>query len=160
MVKPIPDGYHSITPFLIVKNGAQAIQFYKDAFQAKEISRFDGPNGKVMHAELKIGDSLFMLADEYPDKEGFGMTAPNKSQGVPVGLNLYVNDVDTVFTRAVQKGAKSIKPVENMFWGDRYGQIEDPFGHRWSISTHIEDLTPEEIKQRAMQMFAGKPTHK
>ncbi|MBA3977780.1 MAG: VOC family protein [Nitrosopumilus sp.] len=144
-VKKIPDGYHSITPSLIVKNGVQAIEFYKKVFGAKEIMRMMTPDGKALaHAELEIGDSKLMLADEFPQ---MNCLSPASIGGSPVGMFLYVEDVDQTFNQAVAQGAKVLDPVKDQFWGDRHGGIEDPFGHRWSISTHVKDLSLEEVKR-------------
>ena len=144
-VKKIPDGYHSITPSLIVKNGVQAIEFYKKVFGAKEIMRMMTPDGKALaHAELEIGDSKLMLADEFPQ---MNCLSPASIGGSPVAIFLYVEDVDQTFNLAVAQGAKVLDPVTDQFWGDRHGGIEDPFGHRWSISTHVRDLSPEEVKR-------------
>ncbi|MER5176170.1 MAG: VOC family protein [Candidatus Nitrosocosmicus sp.] len=146
-VKKIPDGYHSITPYLTVKNGSQAIDFYKKAFEAKELVRMMTPDGKsIAHAELKIGDSAFMLADEIPEMKNL---SPTTLGGSSSGIFLYVEDVDKTFNQAVSEGSKVVDPVKDQFWGDRHGSIEDPFGHRWSISTHIKDLSPEEMKKAA-----------
>jgi PhnB protein len=154
--KPIPDGYHTVTPYLVVKDGSKALEFYKKAFNAQEMERHDMPDGKVMHATFKIGDSIVMLSDEFPPPQGCGMMAPPAAKGLSMMLHLYVEDVDTSFNRALKAGAKTIRPVEDTFWGDRYGQLEDPFGHRWSISTHKEDLSPEEIEERAQQCCSKK----
>jgi PhnB protein len=151
-VKPIPEGEHSITPYLVIQGAAKAIDFYRKAFGAKEVMRLSDPKGdKVGHAELMIGDSKVMLADEYPD---FGFRAPPAIGGTPVSLLLYVNDVDAVFQRAVAAGAKELRPVANQFYGDRMGTLQDPFGHVWSIATHVEDVPPEEMKRRAEASFA------
>lgn len=147
-VKPIPEGYHTITPYLIVRNGAEAIDFYKRAFGAKEIYRMEGPGGKVMHAELQIGDSRFMLGDEQP---GMGYSAPQPGTRVPVGLYVYVKDVDAVAAQAQAAGITVDKPVTDQFYGDRSGSFTDPFGHSWSIATHIEDVSSDEIKRRMEQ---------
>ncbi len=144
--QPIPDGFHTVTPHLIMKDAAGAIEFYKNAFGAEETSRVPGPDGKIMHAELKIGSSMLMIADEFPD---MGSRGPQSIGGSPVTLHIYVDDVDALFDRAVKAGGKVTMPLADMFWGDRYGRLEDPFGHQWSIGTHTEDLTPEEIGQRA-----------
>jgi PhnB protein len=154
-VKPIPDGYRNITPYLIVADGAGAVAFYQRAFDASVRLRLERPDGKIGHAELVIGDSLIMLADEYPPLEA---RSPAAYGGSPVGLHLYVEDADAVATRAVAAGAKLVQPVEDKFYGDRLGTIEDPFGHRWYVSTHIEDVSPEEIGRRAtaaMQAAGG-----
>jgi PhnB protein len=153
-VKPIPDGYHSITPYLIVADGAGAIAFYQQAFEAKVRMRLAPPDGKIGHAELRIGDSLIMLADEAPQ---MGALAPPTVGGSPVGLHLYVEDVDAVVARAVAAGATVTRPVADQFYGDRLGTIEDPFGHRWHVSTHIEDVAPEEIGRRAAALHGKAP---
>ena len=144
-VKPVPDGYRTVTPHLIVKGAAQAIEFYKKAFGAEELARMPGPKGSVMHAEIQIGDSRIMLNDEFPD---YGKMGPASIGGTPITIHLYVNDVDALFDRAVTAGATARMPVADMFWGDRYGQLEDPFGHHWSIATHKEDVSPEECMRR------------
>jgi PhnB protein len=153
-VKPIPDGYRSLTPYLIVAGGAEAIAFYEQAFGAKVRLRLDRPDGKIGHAELEIGDSVVMLADEY---EPMGAKAPAAYGGSPVSLHLYVADVDAVAATAVAAGAALKRPVENQFYGDRLGTIEDPFGHVWHVSTHIEDLSPEEIGRRAAAAHGQQP---
>jgi uncharacterized glyoxalase superfamily protein PhnB len=149
-VKPIPEGHHTITPHLYIKNAPEAIEFYKKAFGAKEISRAPGPDGKIMHAELKIGDSFIYLAEEAPE---WGACAPG-SQGSPVSIHLYVPDVDKAFERAVAAGATAPMPLMNMFWGDRYGKLIDPFGHSWSMATHIEDVSPEDMQVRMVKAMA------
>jgi PhnB protein len=145
-VKPIPEGYHSVTPYLIIKGAGAAIDYYKKVFGATERMRMDGPGGTIGHAELVIGGSTIMLADEHPD---MGFRSPKTLGGSPVSLVLYVEDVDTVFKRAVEAGAESRRPVENQFYGDRMGTLEDPFGHVWSVATHVEDVPPEEMQRRA-----------
>ena len=145
-VKPIPDGYHSVTPYLIVKGAAKAIEFYKQAFGATETFRMPQPDGRIGHSELKIGDSTIMLADEFPERN---IRGPESLGGTPVMIHLYIDDVDTVAKRAVAAGAKEIRPVQNQFYGDRSGMFADPFGHQWNIATHVEDLSPEEIGKRA-----------
>ena len=150
-VKPIPEGYHTLTPYFTVRDAARAIEFYKQAFGAVEKGVMNGPDGKVMHAELRIGDSLFMLADEFPQ---YGSLSPQSTGGTGMGLHIYVEDVDSAFDRAVKAGATTEMPVTDMFWGDRYGQIEDPFGHRWSIATHIRDVAPADM-QKAMQSMCS-----
>jgi PhnB protein len=145
-VKPIPEGYHTATPYLIVNGAAKALEFYKQAFGATELLRMEMPGGKIGHAEIKIGDSIIMLADEYPEVDARG---PRSIGGTPVSLMLYVESVDTVFNRAVAAGAKTKEPVQDRFYGDRSGKLEDPFGHVWMIATHKEDLTPEEVGKRA-----------
>ena len=152
-VTPIPDGYHSVTPYLTVRGAARAIDFYKRAFGAKELMRMPGADGKnVMHAELKIGDSIIFLSDEMPG----GSTRSPESLGGASGYQyLYVKDVDATFKRAVDAGARVLMPVADMFWGDRFGRLADPFGHEWGLSTHKEDLTPDEIARRAKAAFTG-----
>jgi PhnB protein len=152
MVKPIPDGYHSITPYLYVKGGARAIDFYERAFGATELVRMDGPNGTVRHAEIKIADSTIMLADENPQ---MGARSPQTIGGSAVSLLLYVEDVDKVFNRAVKEGATVERPVADQFYGDRTGGVKDPFGHLWYIATHKEDVSPEEMKRRVAKMMAS-----
>jgi uncharacterized glyoxalase superfamily protein PhnB len=145
-VQAIPDGMHTVTPHLICAGAAEAIDFYKKAFGAVEMGRLPGPRGKLLHAMIRIGDSTIMLVDEWPD---CGALGPKSLKGSPVTLHLYVEDVDSFVKRAVEVGAKITMPVENMFWGDRYGQIEDPFGHHWSIATHIREVSPEEMELAA-----------
>jgi PhnB protein len=146
-VKPIPKGYHSVTPYLVVENGAKALEFYKNAFGAKEMFRMDGPGGKIAHAEIQIGDSRVMLADESSEMNS---RAPGSIGGTPVSLMIYTENVDTVFKAALKAGGIQTRAVEDMFYGDRSGSLTDPFGHQWHIATHKEDLTPEEIQHRAM----------
>ena len=143
-VKPVPEGYHTITPHLIVRDAARAIEFYKQAFGAKERGVMKGPDGKVMHAELQIGDSIVMLADEMPE---FGSRSPQSIGGSPTGLHIYTDNVDAAFDRAVKAGAQVEMPVMEQFWGDRYGKLKDPFGHSWSVATHVKDLSAEEMKR-------------
>jgi PhnB protein len=145
-VKPIPDGYHSVTPYLIFSGASDAIAFYKTALGASEVLRIGGPDGRVGHAELQLGGSRIMLADEHPE---IGALSPKTIGGSPVSIHLYVEDVDAAVARAVAAGAKLIRPVADQFYGDRTGGIEDPFGYRWYIATHKEDLTAEEINRRA-----------
>lgn len=145
-VKPIPEGYHSVTPYLIIKNAAAAIEFYKKAFGATELFRIDQPDGKIGHAEITIGDSPIMLSDEFPE---MGHRGPQSLGGSPVSIMLYVDDVDTVVNRATTAGAKLDRPVEDKFYGDRAGSLTDPFGHIWHIGTHKEDVSPEEMEKRA-----------
>lgn len=147
-VKPIPEGYPQVVASLSVDGAAAAIDFYHEVFGASERMRMPGPEGKIGHAELEIGDSLIMLADEYPE---MGIRGPKAIGGTAVTLNVYVDDVDTVFDRAVRAGAKALRPVEDQFYGDRSGQFEDPFGHRWSVATHVEDVPPEEMAKRAAE---------
>ena len=153
-VKPIPDGYHSVTPYLIVADGAAAVAFYQQAFEAKVRMRLPRPDGRIAHAELRIGDSVIMLADEHPE---IGALAPSTIGGTPVGLHVYLEDVDAVTAKAIAAGATLKRPVENQFYGDRLGSIIDPFGHLWHISTHIEDVSPEEIGRRAAAAMQGQP---
>jgi len=141
-VNAIPEGMHAVTPHLVCAGAAAAIDFYKAAFGATEAARMPGPDGKLMHAAVKIGDSYVMLVDEAPQH---GMLGPKALNGTPVVIHLYVQDADALAAQAVAAGAKLIMPVTEMFWGDRYGQVEDPFGHRWSIATHVRDATPEEM---------------
>jgi PhnB protein len=152
--KPIPDGYHSVTPYLIVQGAASAIEFYKKAFAASEVMRFDGPDGKVGHAEIKIGDSPVMLADEYPD---MGFRSPQSLGGAGVSLMVYVEQVDAVFQRAISAGAKEVHPVKDQFYGDRSGTLRDPFGHVWTITTHVEDLSLDELRRRSEEMMKQAP---
>jgi PhnB protein len=151
-VKPVPDGYPSLTPYLIVGDAAGAIAFYQQVFGAKLRMKLDGPDGKIGHAELEIGNSLIMLADEHPE---MGALSPKTVGGTPVGLHVYLEDVDAVAAKAVAAGAMLKRPVENQFYGDRLGSIVDPFGHLWHISTHVEDVSPEEIGRRAAAMAEG-----
>jgi len=147
-VKPIPDGYHTVTPYLIVKGAARAIDFYKQAFGATEIMRVPGPNNTVMHAELKIGDSVIMLADEQGTPAGAEYRSPQSIGGSPVSLMIYVPEVDKTFKQAISLGSQSKREVQNQFYGDRSGNLVDPFGHIWTISTHVEDVSAEEMKKR------------
>src|SRR6516225_5318827 len=144
-IKPIPEGYHSVTPYLILSNASEAIAFYKKALGAEEVLRLDGPGGRIHHAEIKIGDSRIMLADEHIEIQAL---SPKTIGGSPVSIHLYVEDVDAAVARAVAAGAKLVRPVADQFYGDRVGGIEDPFGYRWFIVTHKEDLSIEEIRRR------------
>jgi PhnB protein len=146
--KPIPEGYHTVTPYLIVKGGASAIDFYKKAFGATETFRFPMPDGSIAHAEIKIGNSRVMLAEAPPDPN---YRDPKALGGTPVSMLLYVEDVDALAKQAVAAGAKVVREVKDQFYGDRTGTFEDPFGHIWTISTHVEDVTPEEMSRRAAQ---------
>lgn len=143
-VKPIPEGYHSITPYLSIKGAAQALEYYKQAFGATELFRMEH-EGKIGHAEMKIGDSPFMLADEFPE---MGSVSPQTLGGSPVGIMIYVDDVDNVFKQAIDAGGVEKKPVQDQFYGDRSGTLTDPFGHVWTVATHKEDVSPEEIDKR------------
>lgn len=156
-VKPIPEGYHSLTPHLVVNDGRRAVEFYQKAFGAEVRGVFqDSPDGKVHHAELKIGDSLFMLADEFPmePKAGMKFLSPKSLGGSTTTLHLYVENVDAAFDRAVAAGAAVAMPLMDAFWGDRYGQLLDPFGHRWALATRKENLSQEEVKKRGEAFFA------
>lgn len=153
-VKPIPDGYHTVTPYLIVKGAAAALDFYKKAFGATELMRMADPSGKVGHAEIRIGNSPIMLADEFPD---MGFRSPQSLGGTPVSILLYVEDVDTRFQQAIGAGAKELRPVKDQFYGDRSGTLEDPFGHVWTVATHTEDLSEEEMRKRAEAAMKQQP---
>ena len=150
-VRQVPDGMHTVTPHLICAGAGAAIEFYKKAFNAVEMVRLPGPQGRLMHACIRIGDSQVMLVDEMPEWGAFG---PKSLKGSPVTIHLQVEDVDAVVARAVGAGAKITMPVDDMFWGDRYGKLEDPFGHHWSVATHIRDVSPDELQQ-AMQKMGG-----
>ena len=151
--KAVPEAFHTVTPSLVVRDASRAIDFYKRAFGAQETMRMPGPGGKgVMHAEIKIGDSVVFVSDEFP---GMGCRSPESLGGSTAMLHLYVEDVDAAFQRAVQAGAKAAMPVADMFWGDRYGKVSDPFGHEWGLATHKEDLPQEEMAKRADAFFAS-----
>ena len=150
--KAIPDGYHSATPYLIVKGAADAIEFYKRAFGAIELFRMADPSGRIGHAEIRIGDSVIMLADEHPDA---GYRGPRSLGGSAVSIMLYLADVDAVFARALAAGARAQRSVADQFYGDRSGTLEDPFGHVWTVATHVEDVAPEEIERRMAAMKAS-----
>ncbi|HEV7734207.1 MAG TPA: VOC family protein [Candidatus Binatia bacterium] len=152
MPKPIPDGYPQVTPYLCVDGAKAAIEFYVQVFGATERMHMPAPGGKIGHAELQLGDSVIMLSDEYPE---MGVRGPKSVGGTPVMISVYVEDVDRVFDRALKAGATSIRAVENQFYGDRSGQFEDPFGHRWSVATHVEDVSPDEMTKRAAKMMDG-----
>ena len=151
-VKPIPDGYPQVTPYLCVDGAKAAIEFYSNVLGATERMHMPGPDGKIGHAELELGDSLIMLADEYPE---MGIRGPKAVGGTPVMISIYVEDADAVFDAAVAAGATAVRPVENQFYGDRSGQFEDPFGHRWSVATHVEDVPPDEMEKRAAEAMNG-----
>jgi PhnB protein len=150
--KPIPEGYHTATPYLIIKDAAKAIEFYKKAFGAKEMMRMSQPDGRIGHAEIKIGNSPIMLADEFPE---MGARSPQSLGGSPVSILLYVEDVDAFAEQAVAAGTKVVRPVKDQFYGDRSGSFEDPFGHQWHIATHVEDVAPEEMHKRAAAAGRG-----
>ena len=152
-VKPIPDGHRTVAPYLAIKGAARALDFYAKAFGAVELYRLAMPDGRVGHAEIRLGDSLIMLADEFPE---FGAKAPSTLGGTPVSIHLYVEDVDAFFARAVAAGAIARKPVMDQFYGDRSGQLEDPFGHLWWVATHREDVPPAEMEKRVRDLFAAK----
>jgi len=147
-VKAVPDGYHTATAYLTISGAEAALDFYTRAFGAKEILRMPGPNGKIMHAEMMIGDSHLMLADESLSGE---TRSPKTLNGASASVFLYVQDVDSVFAQAIKAGARENVPVQNMFWGDRFGKLTDPFGHKWMLASHIEDVTPEEMARRAKE---------
>jgi PhnB protein len=150
--KPVPEGYHTATPYLIIKDAAKAIEFYKKAFGAKEMMRMSQPDGRIGHAEIKIGDSPIMLADEFPE---MGARSPQSLGGSPVSILLYVENVDAFAKQAVTAGTKVVRPVKDQFYGDRSGSFEDPFGHQWHIATHVEDVAPEEMHKRAAAVGRG-----
>lgn len=148
-VRPIPEGYHSVTSYLIVSGAARAIDFYKKAFGATEVMRLASPDGKVGHAEIQIGDTRIMLADEFPE---MGAISPHSIGGTPVGFCIYLANVDAAFDKALAAGGKVERPVQDQFYGDRSGTLIDPFGHKWTLATHIEDVAPEEINRRMVAM--------
>jgi PhnB protein len=148
-VKPIPDGYNSVTPYLSIKGATEALEFYKKAFGAVELYRLTMPNGTIGHAEIQIGNSRIMLADEFPE---MGSRGPKTLGGSPVGFCIYLEDVDKAATKATAAGAKVVRPVQDQFYGDRSGTFEDPFGHVWTLATHKEDVSPEEMKRRMANM--------
>jgi PhnB protein len=151
-VKPIPEGYHSVTPYLAVDDAAEAIEYYKKAFGAKERGRMDAPEGKIGHAELEIGDSIVMLSDPFPQMT---TRTPKELGGTSASVFMYVEDVDAVVKQAVDAGATITMEIADQFWGDRYGSVTDPFGHLWSIATHVEDVSPEEMAERAKAAMAA-----
>lgn len=151
-VRFLPEGYSTLTPYLIVHDAAAALQFYHNAFGATELFRMPGPEGKVGHAEMQVGDSRFMLADEFPT---VGATSPKAVGGTAVGLVIYVPEVDRVYARAIALGASPVRPVQDQFYGDRSGTLLDPFGHKWTIATHVEDVPPEELARRAAAQAGG-----
>jgi len=152
-VKPVPEGMRTVTPHLVCAGAAEAIEFYKRAFGAVEMARLPGPQGKLMHAMIRIGDSVVMLVDEFPE---MGALSPSSLKGSPVTIHLYVDNADATAERAVKAGAKITMPVADQFWGDRYGQLVDPFGHRWSVGTHVRDVSTEEMQQAMQKGSASK----
>ena len=153
-VRPIPEGYHTVTPYLYIRGAARALDFYRSAFSAVELMRFPGPGGKLMHAEIKIGDSVIMLADENPQ---MGARSPESYGGSASSLCIYADNVDALFGQAVAAGAKVVRPVSNQFYGDRSGTVQDPFGHQWTISTHTEDVAPDEMMRRFEEHMRSMP---
>lgn len=150
-VKPVPQGYHTATPYLTIKNAARALDFYKKAFGAQEVARMDAPDGKVAHAEIKVGDSMIMIAEEMP---GSGNRSPESLGGTTASIFLYVDNADAIFDRAVSAGAQVETALADMFWGDRYGRLKDPFGHSWSVATHKEDVAPAEMEKRMQEAMS------
>jgi PhnB protein len=149
--KAVPDGHHTVTPYLAIQNAVQALEFYKRAFGAVEIFRLMMPDGRLGHAEIKLGDSIIMMADEFPE---YGGKAPPTLGGTPVNIHLYVDDVDAFVKKAVAAGATERKPIKDQFYGDRSGQLEDPYGHQWWVATHKEDIAPDEMQKRVQRMYA------
>jgi PhnB protein len=156
-VKAIPDGYTAVTPYLTLRNAAAAIEFYKKAFGAEEHVRMAGPDGKIMHAEIRIGGAIVMLGEENPEMGGY---SPQALNGTTAGLMVYTENVDQAFERAVKAGAKAITPPADMFWGDRYGNLVDPFGHKWSLATHVRDVSPEEMQKAQAEWMKQQAQHK
>jgi PhnB protein len=154
-IKPIPDGYHTLTPYLTVRGASDAMEFYKKAFGASELFRLNMPDGKIAHGEFQIGDSMFMISDENPE---WDIASPEKLGGSPVALHLYVADADATFSDAIKAGARETMPLANQFWGDRMGKVVDPFGHQWLIATHIEDVDPSEFQSRMEADCAAQKT--
>ena len=150
-VRPIPEGFHSLTPHLVCEGAGKAMDFYQQAFGAVDLGRMPGPDGKLMHGTMRIGDSVLMLVDAFPD---WGSNGPLALKGSPVVIHLYVHDADATFAQAVAAGAKPVMPLADMFWGDRYGMLEDPFGHKWAIATHKRDVTPEQAMEEMQKMMA------
>jgi PhnB protein len=158
MPQPVPEGYHTITPYLAVENATEAIDFYQRAFGAQERVRMDGPQGSIMHAELQIGDSMIMLSDPFPQAS---TKTPKELGGTTISIFAYVEDIDSVYKQAIDAGASSLMEPDDMFWGDRFGSVQDPFGHSWTIATHVEDVSPEEMEKRSeefMSQMAGSPS--
>jgi PhnB protein len=151
MPQPVPEGYHTITPYLAVDSAAEAIDFYRRAFGAKERVRMDGPGDSIMHAELEIGDSLIMLSDPFPQAS---TVPPKQLGGTSVSIFVYVENIDELYKKAIDAGASSLMEPDDMFWGDRFGSVQDPFGHSWTIATHIEDVAPEEMQRRSEEFMA------
>lgn len=152
--KPLPEGQRTVTPHLVVRGAARAIDFYRDVFGAQEVTRVPTPDGKLIHAAIRIGDSQVFLVDDMPEPREEGVGSPQALGGTPVTIHLFVDDVDATMARAAAAGAKITMPPADMFWGDRYGRLLDPFGHSWSIATHVEDLTPEQIAKNAQAAFS------
>jgi PhnB protein len=155
-VKAIPSGYRTVTPYLVIRGAASAIEFYKNAFGAKEIRRSPGPGGLLMHVEIKINDSIIMFCDEYPQMQRW--VSPESLKGTTFALHIYVQDADATFKQAIAAGAAVSMPMMDAFWGDRYGRVTDPFGHEWSIATHQHDYSPAEMRKKAEEFFAKMPT--
>lgn len=153
-VRPIPEGFTNVTPYLTCEGADKALDFYTKAFAAVEVSRMHGPDGKVMHAEMRIGNGMVMLSDDYPN---FNSLGPQALKGTPVGVHLYVDNADATWERAIAAGCTVLMPLADAFWGDRFGMLVDPFGHRWSIATHLKDLTPEQIEEGMKSMAQGCP---
>ena len=151
-VKAIPDGYHTVTPYLVIRGAAQALEFYKKAFGAVERQRMPGPEGRLMHAEMQIGDSIVMMTDEMPGMQRW--LSPSSLNGTTAAVHLYVEDTDALVARAIAAGAKVVHPPTDMFWGDRFAKLTDPFGHEWTIGTHQHDYTPEEMQRKSAEFFA------
>jgi PhnB protein len=151
-VQPVPEGYSTVTPYLAVPNAAEAIDFYTRALGAKERTRMDGPGGSIMHAELELGDSLIMLSDPFPQAS---TKTPKELGGTSVSIMVYVDDIDGLYKQAIDAGATSLMEPDDMFWGDRFGSVQDPFGHSWTIATHIEDVSPEEMQKRSEEFMAS-----
>ena len=156
MAKSVPDGFNTLSPHIVVQDALKALEFYKKAFGAQEVMRMEAPGGKIGHAEIKIGDSVIMLADEFA---GSGSRSPQSLGGTTAGIFLYVENVDQIFNQATAAGAQVESPLANMFWGDRYGKLKDPFGHSWSIATHVEDVAPAEMEKRMKEAMAKTPEH-
>jgi PhnB protein len=152
---PVPEGYHSVTPYLAIRGASEALAFYKKAFGAEELYRLDMPDGKIGHAEIRIGDSRIMLSDEFPEMADILTRSPQAIGGTTCGFNVYVHDSDALFQRALDAGGKLKRPMQDQFYGDRSGTLEDPFGHIWTLSTHIEDVSPEEMKNRMASLAPG-----